>query len=95
MGDSTGFAVTIAYSFDAEVRTYLFTTFAKARQFMEDSFQNELRVDQDENGLRPEHEISFCDDISGCATITNRRPRGDDVTYWWLGEIRRDAHASS
>ncbi len=95
MVDFTGFAVTIAYSFDAEVRTYLFTTFAQARQFMEGDFHNELRIDRDENGMSPEHEISFCDDISGCATITNRHRDRDDVTYWWLGEIRRDAYASS
>lgn len=52
------YAVIFTYSFDGDVAVYLFATEEEAKKFLRDSYQEELRIDQEENGWSSVGEIS-------------------------------------
>lgn len=43
------YAVIFTYSFDGETAVYLFPDEESAKQFLKDSFEEELRIDTEEN----------------------------------------------
>lgn len=44
------YAVIFTYSFDGEVVVYLFATYDEALKFLKGSYEEELRIDTEENG---------------------------------------------
>lgn len=51
-------AVVFSYSFDAETSVYLFDTEEAAKHFLRESFEEEIRIDREENGWEVDAEIS-------------------------------------
>lgn len=45
------YAVIFAYSFDNDVAVYLFDGEEKAREFLRSNYQEEIRIERDENGF--------------------------------------------
>ena len=45
------YAVIFAYSFDNDVAVYLFDDEEKAKDFLRSDYQEELRIERDENGF--------------------------------------------
>lgn len=52
------YAVIFTYSFDGDVAVYLFATEDEAQKFLRESYQEELRIYQEENGWNSVGEIS-------------------------------------
>ena len=52
------YAVIFTYSFDGDVAVYLFQDELSAKKFLRDSYEEELRIDKEENGLEVYGEIS-------------------------------------
>ena len=48
--NSFNYAVIFNYSFDDDVAVYLFENEEKAKEFLKGSYENELRIDIEENG---------------------------------------------
>lgn len=81
------YAVVYTYSFDSDCAVYLFDTFEEARKFLTESFQEELRIDTEENGWSSEGELS---EDKTYAKIVNRYSdelRDPDITYFHLANI--------
>lgn len=58
MEKTMNYAVIFTYSFDDEVAVYLFETEEEAKNFLESSYKEELRIDIEENGWHSEGTIS-------------------------------------
>ena len=78
------YAVIFTYSFDDEVVVYLFDTEKEATDFLVASFQEEKRIDEEENGWNPECWLS---EDRWQATITNRFFDHEDVTEFRIGRV--------
>ena len=78
------YAVVFVYSFDEDVAVYLFETFEKARDFLRESYEEELRIDQEENGWDAVGEIN---EDGSRAKITDRFHDHDNVTEMFIGNI--------
>ena len=78
------YAVIFEYSFDAEIPVYLFDTFEQAKKFLRDSFNEEVRIDKEENGWDTNASI---DEEEGIAVIFNRFNDRIDTTYMKIGTI--------
>lgn len=52
------YAVVFTYSFDNDVAVYLFNTEEEAKKFLRESYQEELRIDTEENGWDSVGEVS-------------------------------------
>lgn len=52
------YAVIFTYSFDIDAAVYLFRTEEEAKKFLRESYLEELRIDQEENGWNSVGEIS-------------------------------------
>lgn len=84
---SNSYAVIFTYSFDAEVSVYLFKTEDEAKEFLRKSFEEEVRIDTEENGWECENEIST---DGWYAKITNNFDDGDDpidITEMRIGRV--------
>ena len=58
MEKTMSYAVIFTYSFDDEVAVYLFETEEEAKNFLESSYKEELRIDTEENEWNSEGTIS-------------------------------------
>lgn len=77
-------AVIFTYSFDSEVAVYLFETWDKAWEFLKDAYENELRIDVEENGW---DSYGFIDKEEGTAYIYTRFADNTDKTSMMIGTI--------
>lgn len=78
------YAVIFTYSFDGEVAVYLFPNETSAEEFLRSSYEEELRIDKEENGWDAHGEIS---DDGWYAKITTVFDDHDDVTEFRIGNI--------
>lgn len=81
------YAVVFTYSFDDEVAVYLFATEGEATKFLREQYEEELRIDVEENGWETEGEHS---EDWWYARISNNFDDGDirvNVTEMRLGRV--------
>lgn len=82
------YAVIYTYSFDDDVAVYLFETEEEAVAFLKSSYEEELRIDIEENGWVSSGEIS---DDGWYARIetSSLRCQDVDVTEFRIGNVYR------
>lgn len=78
------YAVIFTYSFDRECPVYLFQTEDEAITFLRDSFNEEVRIDTEENEWNVDSEIS---EDGRYVKITDHFRDHDDVTEMRIGSI--------
>jgi hypothetical protein len=78
------YAVVFTYSFDADSAVYLFDTEEKAIDYMMKSFEEELRIDQEENGWDSE---GYVTEDKMYAKIITHYPSGDGVTEYHVANV--------
>ena len=78
------FAVVFTYSFDCDSSVYLFDTQDEAIKFMTESYEEELRIDKEENGWNSEGYVTE-DDMY--AMIVNHFPDRDDITEFHIANV--------
>lgn len=78
------YAVIFEYTFDDEIPVRLFDTLDEAKKFLRDSFNEEVRIDKEENGWDTN---AYIDDEGMIAAIFNRFNDRTDVTYMKIGNI--------
>lgn len=78
------YAVIFTYSFDGEVAVYLFPDEDSAKKFLRESYQEELRIDLEENGWDARGEISSDEWYAKITTVFDDH---DDVTEFRIGNI--------
>ena len=83
------FPVVVHYSFDSEVPVWLFDTEKDACDEIKRQFDEEVRIDTEENGheIGSDMEIEIADDNS-YAKITIWYDTEESVTEWSLGDLR-------
>ena len=72
--------VTITYSFDQEVVALVFDDYEKACNWIKEDWENEKRIDIEENGWEIDEEFSFC--VKGFAALTTRYNDDVGTTSW-------------
>lgn len=83
---SKSYAVIFTYSFDSEVVVYLFDTWDEAWEFLEDSYNEELRIDKEENEWDSTGVIDK-DEGLGYAKIFTPFFDRTDVTTMMIGNV--------
>lgn len=79
------YAVIFTYSFDDEVAVYLFEDDKSAEKFLREAYEEELRIQVEENEWDAEGEI---DEGGWYAKITTHSDYyGDDVIEYRIGQI--------
>lgn len=78
------YAVIFEYTFDDDIAVYLFETLDEAKKFLRDSFNEEVRIDKEENGWDTN---AYIDDNEMVAAIFNRFDDRTDVTYMKIGNV--------
>lgn len=78
------YAVIFTYSFDDEVAVYLFDTEEEAKKFLKDNFEEEIRIDTEENGWDCNWSI---EDDGRYAVIFNRFNDKVDTTTMRIGNV--------
>lgn len=78
------FAVVFTYSFDSDSSVYLFDTLEEAKTFMCKSYEEELRIDTEENDWISEGHI---DEDGMYAKIVNHFADRDDVTEFHVASV--------
>ena len=63
------FAVIFNYSFDNEVAVYLFENEEEAKKFLKESYEEEMRIDTEENGWHSHGYINKDGDYAKIETI--------------------------
>ena len=83
----TIYALVVHYSFDSETPVYLFDTVEEAQEELRKQFEEEKRIDTEENGWNVEEDI---DPEGMWASLTNSWDDGSqpDVTEWSIGYVR-------
>ena len=77
--------VTVTYSFDAEVIAIVFDDYEKACKYIKDDFENEKRIDTEENGWKIDEEMTYCkENMAVLATIYNGTT---DTTTWTIARV--------
>ena len=72
--------VTVSYSFDAEVLAIIFDDYKKASEYIKEDFENEKKIDKEENGWEIDEESTYCEEnIAVLSTIYN----GETETTTW------------
>ena len=72
--------VTVSYSFDAEVVAIIFDDYKKASEYIKEDFENEKKIDKEENGWEIDEESTYCEEnIAVLSTIYN----GETETTTW------------
>ena len=72
--------VTVSYSFDAEVIAIIFDDYKKASEYIQEDFENEKKMDTEENGWEIDEESTYCEEnIAVLSTIYN----GETETTTW------------
>jgi hypothetical protein len=88
------FALTVYYSFDSEMPVWLFDTKEEAKAELKRQFEEEKRIELDENGNVEDENVVFkMSDDEAWASIINISDGNDsdDVTEWNVSEVRTDA----
>lgn len=80
------YAVIFTYSFDGDVAVYLFPDELSAKKFLRDAYEEELRIDKEENKFEVYDEIS---DDGRYAKIVDQFNDHEDVTEFLIGEVYR------
>ncbi len=83
------YGVVFSYSFDGDVSIYLKSTLEDAKEFLNESYEEELRIDIEENGWNSE---GFIDENGMYAEIKTYFDDGDDVcdiTRFQIGCVYR------
>lgn len=80
------YAVIFSYSFDDDVAVYLFDTWDEALKFLKDSYNEEMRIDIEENGWDTNGSI---EEDTGYAKIFNRFYDHTNVTEMKIGHVYR------
>lgn len=78
------YAVIFTYSFDGDVAVYLFPDESSAKKFLRDNYEEELRIDKEENEYDVYGEIS---DDGRYAKIVDRFNDHENVTELLIGEV--------
>lgn len=78
------YAVIFTYSFDSEVVVYLFDTLDEAKKFLKESFEEEVRIDTEENGWDC---TSYIDEDGCYARIFNQFSDRIDKTTFRIGNV--------
>ncbi len=80
------YAMVITYSFDDEVAVYLFADEEAAKKMLRESYENEVRIDTEENGWDVDAVIR---DDGWYAKITDRFHDHENVTEFRIGTVRQ------
>lgn len=78
------YAVIFDYSFDGEVVVYLFGTYEEAQAFLKTNYEEEMRIDIEENGWDCH---GFIEDDCSYARIFNRFTDRTDITTMKIGNV--------
>lgn len=78
------YAVIFRYTFDEEIAVYLFATIEEAKAFLKGAYEEELKIDIEENEYDT-HSYFSEDGLS--AAIFNRFYDRTDITYMDIGNI--------
>ena len=78
------YAVIFTYSFDNDVAVYLFDTFEEAQEFLKGSYEEEMRIDIEENGWDTN---GYIEEDCSYARIFNRFTDHTDVTTFRIGNV--------
>ena len=78
------YAVIFRYTFDPDTAVYLFETEEEAKEFMREAYEEEVRIDTEENGWNVEH--AMLDDGSH-AYINDRFDDHDDTTFMEVAHV--------
>ena len=78
------YAVVFTYSFDTDSAVYLFDTEDAAIDYMLESYEEELRIDKEENGWDSEGYVTE-DDMY--ARIVTHFPDRDDITEFHIANV--------
>ncbi len=79
------YAVVITYSFDEEMPVYIFPDEASAKAFLKKNFEEECRIDREENEWVTTAEV--CND-GWYAKIENHFSDHNDITEFRIGVVR-------
>ena len=80
------YAVVITYSFDDEVAVYPFADEEAAKKMLRESYENEVRIDTEEDGWDVDDVIR---DDGWYAKITDRFQDHENVTEFRIGTVRQ------
>ena len=87
MEKTMNYAVIFSYSFDDEVAVYLFETEEEAKNFLADSYKEELRIDTEENEWNSEGTISEDGWYAKIENYYGNEGSEPDVTEFRIGNI--------
>lgn len=77
--------VTVAYSFDPEVVAIVFDDYKKACDYIKEDFENEKRIDTEENAWEIDEEETYCkENMAVLATVFNGEI---DITTWTVATV--------
>lgn len=77
--------VTVSYSFDEEVVAFVFDDYKKASRYIKESFENEKKIDIEENGWEVNEESTYCEEnIAVLSTICNVET---ETTTWTIASV--------
>ena len=77
--------VTVTYSFDPEVVAIVFDDYKKACDYIKEDFENEKRIDMEENAWEIDEEETYCEEGKAVlATIFNGEI---DTTTWSVATV--------
>ena len=77
--------VTVSYSFDAEVVAIIFDDYKKASEYIKEDFENEKKIDIEENGWEIDEESTCCEENRAVlSTIYNGKT---EATIWTIARI--------
>ena len=77
------YAVVFTYSFDQDCAVYLFQGEQSAKEFLKESFDEELRIEVEENGLHPFHPFSLLSDDGWFGKISDNA----DTAYYHVARV--------
>ena len=77
--------VTVSYSFDAEVVAIIFDDYKKASEYIKEDFENEKKIDKEENGWEIDEESTYCEEnMAVLSTIYNGET---ETTIWTIARV--------
>ena len=76
--------VTITYSFDAETVAVVFDSYEKACAFIKKDFENEKRIDIEENGYEID-DFTYCEE--NMAVLSTIYRDGVGTTTWTIARV--------
>ena len=77
--------VTVTYSFDAEVVAIVFDDYEKACAYIKEDFEEEKRIDIEENGWELDEELTYCKE--GMAVLATIYNNGTDTVTWTVANV--------